>query len=101
MTLASILAGETQVGLRQADLPQGVEMAEGHPQKAFMHFQQVFLSGKPEKCPELLALCMSFQASATQRESFTDRTCYNAYNTFPDTGTDIKKHKLWKLYINN
>lgn len=60
MALASILAGETQVVLRQAYLPKCVKMAEGHPQEAFMHFQQVFLFGKPEKCPELLALCMSF-----------------------------------------
>lgn len=60
MALAPILAGETQVVLRQAYLPKCVKMAEGHPQEAFMHFQQVFLFGKPEKCPELLALCMSF-----------------------------------------
>lgn len=67
VALASILAGETQVVLRQAYLPKCVKMAEGHPQEAFMHFQQVFLFGKPEKCPELLALCMSFETSATQQ----------------------------------
>lgn len=60
MTLASILAGKTQVVLRQAYLPQCVEMAEGHPQKALVHFQQVFLFRKPEKRSELLALCVSF-----------------------------------------
>lgn len=64
MALASVLAGETQVVLRQADLPKCVEMAEGHPQEAFVHLQQVFLFGKPEKRPELLTLCMSFEASA-------------------------------------
>jgi len=63
MTLASILAGETQVALRQTDLAKGVKMAEGHPQEALMNLQQVFLFGKPEKCPELFTLCMSFQAS--------------------------------------
>lgn len=68
MTLASILAGETQVVLRQAYLSQRVEVTEWHPQKAFVHFQQVFLFGKPEKCPELFALCMSFQTPATQQQ---------------------------------
>lgn len=67
MALTSILAGETQVVLREAYLPKGVKMAEGHPQEAFMHFQQVFLFGKPEKCPELLALGMSFKTSAKQQ----------------------------------
>lgn len=60
MALTSVLAGETQVVLREAYLPKHVKMAEGHPQEAFMHFQQVFLFGKPEKCPELLAFGMSF-----------------------------------------
>lgn len=60
MTLASILAGETQVVLRQTDLAKCVKMAEGHPQEALVHLQQVFLFGEPEKCPELLTLCMGF-----------------------------------------
>lgn len=60
VTLAPILAGETQVVLRQAYLPERVKVAEGHPQEALVHFQQVFLFGKPEKCPELLALGVSF-----------------------------------------
>ena len=37
MALASILAGETQVVLRQADLSKGVVVAEGHPQETLVH----------------------------------------------------------------
>ena len=37
MALASVLAGETQVVLRQADLAKGVVVAEGHPQEALVH----------------------------------------------------------------
>lgn len=37
MALAPILAGKTQVVLRQTDLAKRVEMAEGHPQEALMH----------------------------------------------------------------
>lgn len=68
MALASILTGEAQVVLRQADLAECVKMAEGNPQETLVHLQQVFLFGKPEKCPELLALCMSFQASVETAE---------------------------------
>lgn len=60
VTLAAVLASETQVVLRQAYLPERVEVAEGHPQEALVHLQQVFLFGEPEKCPELLALGVSF-----------------------------------------
>lgn len=59
MALASVLAGETQVVLRQADLSKGVVVAEGHPQETLVHLQQVFLFGEPEKRPELVALCVS------------------------------------------
>lgn len=63
MAMASILTGKTQVVLRQADLSKCVKMAEGNPQEAFMHLQKVFFLRKPEKCPELFTLCMSFEAS--------------------------------------
>lgn len=63
MALASILTGEAQVVLRQADLSESVEMAEGHPQEALVNLQQVFLFWETKKRPELLTLRMSFKAS--------------------------------------
>lgn len=66
MALASILAGETQIVLRQTDLAKRVVVAEGHIQEALVHLQQIFLFGKPEKRLELLALCMSFEASVRE-----------------------------------
>lgn len=82
MALTSILAGETQVVLREAYLPKCVKMAEGHPQEAFMHFQQVFLFGKPEKCPELLALGMSFKTSAKQQIMIIYLIYYHTYQDY-------------------
>lgn len=63
MALAAILAGKTQVVLRQTDLAQGVKVTEGNPQEALVNLQQVFLFGEPEKRPKLCTLCVSFQAS--------------------------------------
>lgn len=54
VTLAAVLAGEAQVALRDADLAERVEMAEGHPEEALVHLQQVLLPRQPEKGPELL-----------------------------------------------
>lgn len=64
MALAAVLAGETQVVLRQADLAKRVVVAEGHPQEALVHLEQIFLLGESEKCPELVAFCMCFETSA-------------------------------------
>ena len=37
VALAPVLAGETQIVLRQTDLAKCVKMAEGHPEEALVH----------------------------------------------------------------
>lgn len=68
VALAAILAGETQVALGKTDLPQCVEVAEGHPQEALIHLQQVLLFRQPEEGPELLIPSISFQASEGEQK---------------------------------
>ena len=63
MALGAVLAGEAEVALRQADLPQGVEVAEGHPQEALVDLQEVLLPGEAEEHPELLASGVGLQTS--------------------------------------
>ena len=63
VALGAVLAGEAEVALRQADLPQGVEVAEGHPQEALVDLQEVLLPGEAEEHPELLAPGVGLQTS--------------------------------------
>ena len=67
VALGAVLAGEAEVALRQADLPQGVEVAEGHPQEALVDLQKVLLPGKTEEHPELLAPGVGLQTSGGER----------------------------------
>ena len=68
MALAAVLAGEAEVVLGNADLAQGVEVAEGHPQEALVHLQQVLLARQTEERTERLIPRMGLQAPRGFRE---------------------------------